>query len=114
MSDFMPVVYQDGAILFEAGEHAHSFYLIQSGQVSIVDEVSNLEIALLSKGEAFGEQSLLSMGVRSATAKAVGKTICQQIEVSGLRLLLKKNGGLVTHLIEALLLQLYTQNSVKK
>ena len=113
MSVFMPVVYQDGAILFEAGEVAHSFYLIQSGQVSIIDEESNQEIALLSAGEAFGEQSLLSMGVRSATAKAVGKTICQQMEVSGLRMLLMKNGGLVAHLFEALLLQLYTQNSVK-
>ncbi len=113
MSTFIPVVYHDGAVLFEAGEVAHSFYLIQSGKVRIIDDATDQEIALLSEGEAFGEQSLLSMGVRSATARAVGKTVCQQIEVSGLRMLLTKNGGLVTHLFEALLLQLYTKNSVK-
>ncbi len=113
MSIFMPVVYHDDDILFEAGEVAHSFYLIQSGQVRIIDEASNQEIALLGEGEAFGEQSLLSMGVRSATAKAVGKTTCQQVEVTALRSTLTKNGGIVTHLFEALLLQLYMQNSLK-
>jgi len=36
MSGFKPVNYADGQVLFEPGDPAHSFYVIQSGQVAIV------------------------------------------------------------------------------
>jgi CRP-like cAMP-binding protein len=48
MSGFKPVHYADGSVLFEPGEIAHSFYLIQSGQVAIIDRINNRQLALLS------------------------------------------------------------------
>ena len=59
MSGFKPVNYADGQVLFEPGDAAHSFYVIQSGQVAIIDRQSQRQLAVLATGESFGEQALV-------------------------------------------------------
>ena len=113
MSGFKPVNYADGEVLFEPGQVAHSFYVIQTGQVAIIDRKSGHKLALLQTGESFGEQALLAGGVRSAAAQAVGPTSCLEITAQGLRDLLAKEGGIATQVLEALLLQLYMHNSIR-
>ena len=39
MSAFDPVTYQDGDVLFEAGDKADKFYVIKSGKIRIVSFV---------------------------------------------------------------------------
>jgi CRP-like cAMP-binding protein len=114
MSGFKTVDYADGSVLFEPGEVAHSFYLIQSGQVAIIDRINNRQLAVLSAGESFGEQALLAGGVRSAAAEAVGETTCLELTAKGLRDLLAKEVGISKEVLEALLLQLYMHNSMRK
>ena len=114
MSGFKPFNYADGQVLFEPGDPAHSFYVIQSGQVAIVERQTQRQLALLSAGESFGEQSLLAGGVRSAAAQAVGATVCLEITAQGLRDLLAKEAGVATEVLEALLLQLYMRNAIKR
>ena len=106
-SGFNPVTYHDGDLLFEAGDAAEKFYVIQTGQVKIIDRARNVQLALLSAGASFGEQSLISGGVRSAAAQAVGETNCLEITAQGLRDMLAKEQGIATAVLEALLLQLY-------
>ncbi|MBM3338199.1 MAG: cyclic nucleotide-binding domain-containing protein [Betaproteobacteria bacterium] len=113
MSGFTAVNYADGQVLFEPGDVAKSFYVIQSGQVAIIDRKRNHQIALLSAGASFGEQALLAGGVRSAAAQAIGATTCMEITAQGLRDLLAKEGGIATPVLEALLLQLYMHNAMK-
>ncbi len=113
MSGFTPVNYADGQVLFEPGDIALRFYVIQSGSVAIIDRKRNHQLALLKAGESFGEQALLAGGVRSAAAHAVGPTTCMEITAQGLRDLLAKEGGIATPVLEALLLQLYMHNSMK-
>lgn len=112
-SGFTPVNYHDGAVLFEPGDPAQRFYVIQSGKVAIIDRARNQVLATLHTGESFGEQSLLAGGVRSAAAQAVGDTSCLEITAQGLRDLLAKEGGIATPVLEALLLQLYMHNAMK-
>ena len=112
-SGFNPVTYHDGDILFEAGDSAEKFYVIQTGQVKIIDRARNVQLALLSAGASFGEQSLISGGVRSAAAQAVGETNCLEITAQGLRDMLAKEQGIATAVLEALLLQLYMHNAMK-
>ena len=114
MSGFKTVDYADGSVLFEPGEVAHSFYLIQSGQVAIIDRINNRQLAVLSAGESFGEQALLAGGVRSAAAEAVGETTCLELTAKGLRDLLAKEVGISKEVLEALLLQLSMHNSMRK
>lgn len=110
---FTPVSYADGQVLFEPGDAALRFYVIQSGQVAIIDRERNQVLATLKAGESFGEQSLLAGGVRSAAAQAVGDTSCLEITAQGLRDLLAKESGIATPVLEALLLQLYMHNAMK-
>ena len=114
MSGFKPVHYADGSVLFEPGEIAHSFYLIQSGQVAIIDRINNRQLALLSVSESFGEQALLAGGVRSAAAEAVGDTTCLELTAKGLRDLLAKEIGISKEVLEALLLQLSMHNAISE
>ena len=113
MSAFDPVTYQDGDVLFEAGDKAEKFYVIKSGKIRIISRALNKEFAILKEGESFGEQSLLSGGVRGAAAEAVGKAVCLEITANGLRSLLEKEGGLAKSVLEALLLQLSMHNSIR-
>jgi CRP-like cAMP-binding protein len=114
MSAFKPVHYANGSVLFEPGEVAHSFYVIQSGQVAIINRNTNRQLAVLSAGESFGEQALLAGGVRSAAAEAVGDTTCLELTAKGLRDLLAKEVGISKEVLEALLLQLSMHNALIK
>ena len=76
MSKFEQKIYNDGDILFNSGDRAETFFIIKQGKIKIFDPSSNLEIAVLNTGESFGEQSFISQGVRSASASAVGSTVC--------------------------------------
>ncbi len=113
MSGFVSVQYTDGQVLFEPGDEAKRFYVIQSGQVAIIDRQRNHQLAVLKTGESFGEQALLAGGVRSAAAQAIGATTCMEITAQGLRDLLAKESGIATPVLEALLLQLYMHNALK-
>ena len=110
---FATVSHADGESLFEPGDQALRFYVVQTGQVAIIDRKSNKTLAVLKPGESFGEQALLAGGVRSAAAQALGATTCLEITAQGLRDLLAKEGGIATPVLEALLLQLYMHNAMK-
>lgn len=73
-----------GEVIFNRGDIGIGFYLIFSGYVSVLSEQYDAEedgevdkqIALLEKGEYFGELSLLQdRNIRSATAIAKERTI---------------------------------------
>lgn len=110
---FNPVDYADNQVLFEPGDPALRFYVIQTGQVAIIDRQRNRTLTVLSAGESFGEQSLLAGGVRSAAAQAIGPTSCLEITAQGLREMLAKEEGIAMPVLEALLLQLCMHNSLK-
>ncbi len=113
MSDFDPIHYEDGQVLFKLNDPADCFYMIESGQISIIRANDNSQIALLSAGDCFGEQALLKGGIRGATAKAVGKTVCIQLSVKTVRKLMAESAGIVAPMLEALFLQLSLHNSLE-
>lgn len=112
MTDFVVNTYKDQDILFNSGDPAERFYMIESGQVSIIDVKREVEIALLAAGDCFGEQAILKGGLRAATAKAVGPTVCHEMSVQNLRELMSTSSGIATPMLEALLLQLSLHNSL--
>lgn len=113
MSDLVSANYEDGEILFENNDPADCFYMIESGQISIYDPKRKPEIALLSAGDCFGEQALLKGGVRAATAKAVGKTVCIKLSVKNARRLMAESTGIAAPMLEALFLQLSLHNTME-
>ncbi len=68
-------VYEDGNIIIRQGEPGDCMYEIQEGQVEVVQEKDGKEIqlAVLSRGDFFGEMALFDREVRSATVRAKGE-----------------------------------------
>lgn len=62
-----------GQMIFEQGQEGESAYLITEGEVEIfrVSDRGEIGIASLSRGEIFGEMSLIDGHPRAACARAV-------------------------------------------
>jgi CRP-like cAMP-binding protein len=62
-----------GHILFKEGEEGDDMYIIQSGKVAIKKKVKegDTTLAVLEKGDFFGEMAILERQPRSATAEVI-------------------------------------------
>jgi CRP-like cAMP-binding protein len=69
--DTMIQKYPKDNLLFAEGESGHNLYIIQSGSVKITKIVNNQEVvlAVLNKGDIFGEMAMLENKPRAATAE---------------------------------------------
>jgi CRP/FNR family transcriptional regulator, cyclic AMP receptor protein len=72
----------DGDVIFAEGEVSNSAYLLVSGSVSIITghrSQRQKTIAVLGKGEYFGEMGAIDNCPRSATAVAHGPVECVSV-----------------------------------
>ncbi|XP_042521797.1 cAMP-dependent protein kinase type II-alpha regulatory subunit [Dipodomys spectabilis] len=91
-------VYKDGERIIAQGDKADSFFIIESGEVSILirsktktskDAGSQeVEIARCHKGQYFGELALVTNKPRAASAYAVGDVKCLVMDVQAFERLL--------------------------
>ncbi|XP_078206975.1 cAMP-dependent protein kinase type II-alpha regulatory subunit isoform X3 [Callithrix jacchus] len=91
-------IYKDGERIITQGEKADSFYIIESGEVSILirsKTKSNkdggnqeVEITRCHKGQYFGELALVTNKPRAASAYAVGDVKCLVMDVQAFERLL--------------------------
>ena len=67
-------VYKNGDAIVNQGEAGNCMFVIQDGQVEVIrsDNGSDVRLAILGRGEFFGELSLFSNNQRSATVRAKG------------------------------------------
>ncbi len=65
--------YTEGHVLFREGDAGDEMYILQSGRVAIKKKVEDGEtvLAVLEKGDFFGEMAMLERLPRSATAEVV-------------------------------------------
>lgn len=63
--------YPEGHVLFREGDHGEDMYIVQSGKVAIKKKVRDGEtvLAVLEKGDFFGEMAMLERLPRSASAE---------------------------------------------
>ncbi len=68
--------YADGEVICSEGESSSEMFVIQKGSVRIfkASAKGDLDLALLSRGDFFGEMSVLEGLPRDASASAVGST----------------------------------------
>jgi CRP/FNR family cyclic AMP-dependent transcriptional regulator len=74
------VVFYAGDLIFQENSSSKELYVIAQGEVDILinrgmgnAEKKETAVARLRKGQSFGEVSLVDEGLRSASARAVGK-----------------------------------------
>lgn len=108
------IVYEEGKVLFNQGDKADHLAIILEGSVEIFDPKSGNSIAVLNKGVSFGEQAILEGGVRGASARAHTRVVCLEISTAPLRAILKSDPGILTPVVEAMLLQLNMANKISK
>ncbi len=68
-------VYRDGETIIRQGEVGDCMYVIQAGEVEVLQRKDSREVRLatLGKWDAFGEMALFEGEVRSATVRALGE-----------------------------------------
>jgi len=108
------IVYEEGKVLFNQGDKADHLAIILEGSVEIFDPKSGNSIAVLNKGVSFGEQAILEGGMRGASARAHTRVVCLEISTAPLRAILKSDPGILTPVVEAMLLQLNMANKISK
>jgi CRP-like cAMP-binding protein len=67
-------LFQDGEIIVRQGDVGDCMFVIQEGQVEVTQKENDKEIqlAVLSQGDIFGEMAILEREVRTATVRAKG------------------------------------------
>ena len=73
--------YDDGETIIREGDAGPWLYFLLSGEVRVVKDGSELAI-LKRKGDVFGEMGMLTASYRSASATAVGETVCLAMDSS--------------------------------
>ena len=75
-AELFGITYRRGDIVFRQGEPGTTMYVIQTGAVEVSQQENGQEkvIAILEKGDFFGEMALFQDQTRSATITALGRT----------------------------------------
>ncbi len=66
--------YKPGALLIREGDDAHAFYIVADGNVRVKKELvdgKEIQLAILGKGDFFGEMAIIGNAKRTASVEAV-------------------------------------------
>ncbi len=102
------ITYEKGAIIFREGDQGNTMYIIQSGAVEISrnkDEQKNV-LALLERGDFFGEMALFDHHARAATATAISRSCLLPLTRISLLNRIRHDPGVITHLFKTLCLRI--------
>lgn len=93
-----------GTVLFHEGDGGEEMYIIQSGKVKISRRMRGVEktLAVLTKGEFFGEMAILNDKPRSATAEVVEDSEMLVIDRTTFDSLLRSNVEIAIRFIKRL------------
>lgn len=98
-------VFAAGEQIFRQGDFGDCAYLIEQGSVEVIaaDREAEHRISLLGRGELFGEVALIDREPRTATVRAVEKTVLIPIQRELVDGLLKKCDPILSHLLMVIL-----------
>ncbi len=97
-------LFNDGQIVFLEHEPGSELFIIQEGKVKITKLVDNNEIllAVLKKGDIFGEMSLLDNKPRSASAISFGPTKLMAVSKANFEPMVQAHPEIASKIIELL------------
>lgn len=105
-------VYRDGEIVVSQGEESDCMYVVQAGQVEVVQAYNGVEhrLAVLEAGAFFGEMSVFEKEVRSATVRALGEARVLKVDKKMLMRRIKEDPLLAVNVIKTLSARLRDAN----
>ncbi len=97
-------LYADGEKIFSEGDSDRDLFIIQRGAVEIRKRMGGTDLVLtrFSRGDFFGELSLLHSVPRSATAVAIGETRLLVLQPGGFLLKIRRDPTFAFEMIQQL------------
>ena len=105
-------VLDGGKVIFKEGEEGEQMFIIQEGKVRISRKMGDGEhvLAILGKGDFFGEMAIVTREKRTATATAIGKTELLAFDRQGFTSMIEKNARIALNIIDRLCRRLQNAN----
>jgi CRP-like cAMP-binding protein len=102
-----------GKVIFNEGDVGEHMFIIQTGRVRISKMIDGREheLAVLEKGDFFGEMAIVSRINRTATATAVNSTQLLAFDRQGFMGMIEKNAKIALNVIDKLCRRLQNANS---
>jgi CRP-like cAMP-binding protein len=103
--EFDREIFTSGQQIFKHGDAGDCAYLIEEGAVEVLVIKQNKEqrIRLIGKGELFGEIALIDYQPRTATVRALERTVLVPIPRKLMEGLLEKSDPVLRHLLLVIL-----------
>jgi len=97
-------VYKHGDVIVRQGDLADCMYVVQSGEVEVVQATDGGEqrLALLGSGDFFGEMAMFEKEVRSATVRAHGEARALKVDKRTLLRRIKEDPLLAVNLLQTM------------
>jgi CRP-like cAMP-binding protein len=97
-------IYKDGDLVVKQGELGDCMYVVQSGEVEVVQATTHGEqhLALLKAGDFFGEMAVFEHEVRSATVRSRGESRILKVDRKTLLRRIKEDPLLAVSLLQTL------------
>jgi CRP/FNR family cyclic AMP-dependent transcriptional regulator len=101
-----------GKVIFQEGEEGDQMYIIQAGKVRVSRLISGKEhvLAILEKGDFFGEMAIVNKVRRSATVTAIDEVDLLAFNREGFLSMINKNAKIALHMIDKLCRRLQNAN----
>ncbi|MFY9259157.1 MAG: EAL domain-containing protein [Gallionella sp.] len=103
--EFDRKIFAIGQHVFDAGDVGDCAYLIESGQIEVVitEQGQERRISVMGAGEMFGEIALIDQKPRTATVRALERTVLVPIQRTLVDDLLAKSDPILRHLLLVIL-----------
>jgi F420-non-reducing hydrogenase small subunit len=110
--DLFGITYDKNDVVFREGDTGNAMYIIQSGAIEIsrMRDGSKTVLAILEKGNFFGEMALIDTSRRSATATSISRSRLLVFTRETLMERIRQDPGVVTHLLNTLCKRLTDTN----
>lgn len=95
-------VYENGQVVFRQGDPGCCLFVVQEGEVEVIDESGGRETVLRVAGrnELFGEMAVFERETRSATVRARGRTRILTIDKKNFLRRINEDPSLAFNLVE--------------
>ena len=105
-------LFDKGVVVTSQGEPGDTMYIIQSGEVEVVQEKDETEtvLAQLGKGDFFGEMALIGDFPRTATVRTLSRCRLLPIARSSLLNRTQSDTSVVSHLLEIIIHRIVRTN----
>jgi CRP-like cAMP-binding protein len=104
LSEALGKIYHDGEVIIRQGDEGNCMYVVQEGQVEVLQQLNGKEVQLgiRGEGEYLGEMAIFEREVRSATVRVLGEARVLTIDQKNFLRRIAEDPSLAFRLVQTL------------